>query len=557
MFRFNYVFSGGIKLAITIKEALKLDVFKDAVVVAGHEGLDNEIKWINILEILDEFELLHEGELLITTAFGLNGYDVGYHKKIIQQLAKRKLAAVAIQTGYYLDKIPNSWIRLSNEYKLPLIQIPQKISFSEINRAITDRLTQRDIDLEYTQRINTILTDALLAQEGLHGITAALNRLTEHPIRILNYFYHAVSWSGMKEPCETSLESEFTSMKKKGLIGVVNSLLRPYEISGLEKQNIPDQVLIPIRTGGEVYGYLSALKDGKVFSKKSLIALTQGASLCSLDLIKEDKVLKTRQNYNQEFFKELISDNQMPRKRLEYWYNKIPFPRETSFSACVIESHVTNRRILQKIASLIELFLNQKHVMGITTYFEEEIIIMIFSGFFKKPESFRMFIKEMKEGIEKYFDNMNVDIGVGSEYDDILNYKKSYEEAKKVVTCHTLSLKNDNQVFYKDLGLLRLLLETHNLDALHSFRKDTVEALEEHDKNHSMNLVNSLRVFLNNLNINKASEELFIHRHTLKYRLNKIHELTDLDPNLPEHQFILNMGLLVSDYLKAKRINVS
>ena len=70
-----------------------------------------------------------------------------------------------------------------------------------------------------------------------------------------------------------------------------------------------------------------------------------------------------------------------------------------------------------------------------------------------------------------------------------------------------------------------------------------------------MNLVNSLRVFLKNLNINKASEELFIHRHTLKYRLNKIRELTDLDPNLPEHQFILNMGILVSDYLKAKKIN--
>ena len=153
-------------MAITISEALKLDVFKDAVVVAGHEGLDNEIKWINILEILDEFELLHEGELLITTAFGLNGYDASYHEKIIHQLAKRKLAAVAIQTGYYLDEIPSSWIRLADDYKLPLIQIPQKISFSEINRAITDMLTHHDdIDLEYAQRINTILTDALLAQE--------------------------------------------------------------------------------------------------------------------------------------------------------------------------------------------------------------------------------------------------------------------------------------------------------------------------------------------------------------------------------------------------------
>lgn len=543
-------------MAITIKEALNLDVFKDAIVVAGHEGLNNEIKWINIIEILDEFEFLHEGELLITTAFGLNGFDSSYHRKIIRKLAERKLAAVAIQIGYYLDEIPDSWIKLSNEYKLPLIRIPQKVSFSEINRAITDKLTQQDADLEYAQRINMILTDALLSQEGLSGITEALYRLTGHPIRILNYFYHVVSWAGMEKPCKTALEAEFHSMKRQGFMDIVSALLKPYEISNVKCDDIPEQILAPIRTGGEIYGYLSAIKNDIKFTKKSLIAFTQAASLCSLDLIKEDNVLKTRHNYNQEFFKELISNKQISKERLEYWSTKIHLPSKTPLSACVIRSHEFNQKDLKKITSLIELFLGQKHINGITAHFENEIIIMIFSGMFNKAEAFRVFIKEMKESIGKYFDNLDIHIGVGSEYDDISDFRKSYDEANKVVDCHVLSLKNEDKVFYKDLGLLRLVSEISNTDALYSFYKDTVEILLEHDKNNCMNLVNSLKVFLEYLNINQASKKLYIHRHTLKYRLNKIQDLTGLDPSIPEHQFILNMGLLVSDYLQAKSLNI-
>ena len=139
---------------------------------------------------------------------------------------------------------------------------------------------------------------------------------------------------------------------------------------------------------------------------------------------------------------------------------------------------------------------------------------MIFSGMFNKAEAFRVFIKEMKESIGKYFDNLDIHIGVGSEYDDISDFRKSYDEANKVVDCHVLSLKNEDKVFYKDLGLLRLVSEISNTDALYSFYKDTVEILLEHDKNNCMNLVNSLKVFLEYLNINQASKKLYIHRHT-------------------------------------------
>lgn len=539
-------------MAFTVKDALRLNVFKNAQLVAGHEGLDNEIRWVNILEILDELDHLHEGELLITTAFGLNNTDADYHRSIMMEFFKKKLAAVAVQTGYYLDSIPETMKELADKYRLPLIQLPPKVSFSEINRAITENLTREDLDLEFAQKVNTILTGTLLAHQGIHGIARALYKLTAHPIRILNYFYQVISCAGTDNYSEEFLMNELHSMKKNELIDLINSLSRPYEITGLTAEYIPDQVLIPIRTEGEVLGYISALKDGREFTKKDFIALTQGASLCSLDLIKEERVLKTRHNYNQEFFKELISENNISRERLNYWSKRIPLPREAVFSVCIVELNSSEWKLLKKVTNLLEVFFQQKHVTGIVSCSENEIIILLYHSPSKKPEALRSLIVEMREAIEKYFDNIKLNLGVGSTYNNIYDFKKSYEEAKRVLVCNKLSLNGSTHIFYKDMGVLRLLLEIPNTGALHSFYKDTIEPLEEYDKKHNMNLTGSLRVFLKNPNINKASRELFIHRHTLKYRLNKIQELTDLDPNLAEHQFVLKMGLLINDFLNAK-----
>ena len=62
----------------------------------------------------------------------------------------------------------------------------------------------------------------------------------------------------------------------------------------------------------------------------------------------------------------------------------------------------------------------------------------------------------------------------------------------------------------------------------------------------------SLIHILNCLNISQASRELFIHRHTMKYRLNQIEELTEMPLDVPGNVFKLHLGLLIYDYLHAR-----
>lgn len=121
-------------MGFKIKNLLELDLLKDSEVICGNENLDNEIIWINMLEILDELNSLQIGELLITTGYNLDNEEL--HKNLIYTLHKKKLAGLAIQPGYYIDRIPDYIKHQGEKYNFPIIQIPPKITFSHLTRII-------------------------------------------------------------------------------------------------------------------------------------------------------------------------------------------------------------------------------------------------------------------------------------------------------------------------------------------------------------------------------------------------------------------------------------
>ena len=91
-------------------QLLALDIFANSEIVAGKRGLDKDVTWVNMMEILDSLEQLQPGELLISTGYGLTeGSPLA--ADIIGNLNERGLAGIAVQPGYYISEIPSSMIR--------------------------------------------------------------------------------------------------------------------------------------------------------------------------------------------------------------------------------------------------------------------------------------------------------------------------------------------------------------------------------------------------------------------------------------------------------------
>ncbi|MGD0455619.1 MAG: PucR family transcriptional regulator ligand-binding domain-containing protein [Solirubrobacteraceae bacterium] len=83
---------------------------------------------------------------------------------------------------------------------------------------------------------------------------------------------------------------------------------------------------------------------------------------------------------------------------------------------------------------------------------------------------------------------------------------------------------------YADLGAFQLLLSLQDDDALSSYCRSVLDPIEQGEGDYGDELVRSLDVFIeHNGHWEKAANALFCHRHTLRYRIRRIEQLTGRD----------------------------
>jgi sugar diacid utilization regulator len=99
---------------------------------------------------------------------------------------------------------------------------------------------------------------------------------------------------------------------------------------------------------------------------------------------------------------------------------------------------------------------------------------------------------------------------------------------------------------FEDTGAYRLLLPAMSDDPaeLERFYSDTIAPLVAYDEQYGTELVRTLEAFLaNDGSMAATHKELFTHRHTIRYRLERVKELTTLDVNSTDGRERLGLGL--------------
>jgi sugar diacid utilization regulator len=97
-----------------------------------------------------------------------------------------------------------------------------------------------------------------------------------------------------------------------------------------------------------------------------------------------------------------------------------------------------------------------------------------------------------------------------------------------------------------DSDTYRLLVRTlaSHPDEVMRFYDDTVAPLVRYDEQYATDLVGTVEAYLaHNCNMNATAAAIYAHRHTIAYRLDRVRELTSLDPNVSEDRERLGLGL--------------
>ena len=139
-------------------------------------------------------------------------------------------------------------------------------------------------------------------------------------------------------------------------------------------------------------------------------------------------------------------------------------------------------------------------------------------------------------------------IAYGTVVNDIKEVSKSYKEAKLALDVGKIFFSEKSIIAYSTLGIGRLIYQLP-IPLCKMFIREIFEGKSPDDfDEETLTTIN--KFFENNLNVSETSRQLYIHRNTLVYRLDKLQKSTGLDLRVFEDAITFKIALMVVKYMK-------
>ena len=148
-------------------------------------------------------------------------------------------------------------------------------------------------------------------------------------------------------------------------------------------------------------------------------------------------------------------------------------------------------------------------------------------------------------GLEK---ENNTHIAYGTIVSELKEVSRSYKEARMALDVGKIFFEEKDVIAYSSLGIGRLIYQLP-IPLCKMFIKEIFENKSPDDFDEET-LVTIDKFFENSLNVSETSRQLYIHRNTLVYRLDKLQKSTGLDLRVFEDAITFKIALMVVRYMK-------
>jgi sugar diacid utilization regulator len=162
------------------------------------------------------------------------------------------------------------------------------------------------------------------------------------------------------------------------------------------------------------------------------------------------------------------------------------------------------------------------------------------------PEKAQLLAKGVQRYVKGLLPDLTVSVGIGSFKQDPAELPEAYSEAGVALEIgHRIHGPSSVSTFGKT-GTYKLLFRVlqENPEELEAFYGETLEPVVHYDSRYGTELVQTLITYLgNDASTVRTAGDLFAHRHTIRYRLDRVGELTGLDVDKSEDRERLTLGI--------------
>ncbi|HBN96294.1 MAG TPA: hypothetical protein DDZ66_08330 [Firmicutes bacterium] len=390
------------------------------------------------------------------------------------------------------------------------------------------------------------------------------------PVLILDYQGNRYShgWDGKCVAVQGAVEALMSTWDWRSE-GDYSAEVEDSTISWMKLEDTPYEVCVcPIIVENEVNGYIVALKLESVCKDLYYeIAIEQAAIMCALRTMITFNTKEVHRRFKNRFAQDLLAwnfrDIAYARKQAAY----VGWVLRDSYSVLAISiddlgSHYVERGADEGyIQAALELL--YKTITQLDKANNLELIIHEQSDCFLvlKPqdsldsddrvkELTMEFSKALQTKVNASLEDLTASIGISRFNRDIRKLSDGQKQATSALKYGRM-LENGNGIWhYDDLGIYRILCEFDKKAELQGYYDDTIARLEVYDQEHKAELVKTLVAYFDNdCSFQKAADELFIHYNTMRYRIERINEVTGLDVFDSNDRLNLQVGLKIGQLL--------
>ena len=145
-------------------------------------------------------------------------------------------------------------------------------------------------------------------------------------------------------------------------------------------------------------------------------------------------------------------------------------------------------------------------------------------------------------------------VGVGTVAANIDELNNAYKEAQIALEVGKVFEEGKDVLNYDSLGIGRLIyqlpIKLCELFLQEVFKKGSIASLDDET------ILTINKFFENDLNVSETSRQLFVHRNTLVYRLEKIMKLTGLDLRKFDQAIVFKVAMMVYKYLESNPMKI-
>jgi purine catabolism regulator len=518
---------------ITVQDILEIPEL-DLRLLAGHKSTSNPVRWVHISEVPDPTRWLKGGELLLTTGYSFAG-DEEQQVAQIKRLIDHNISGLGFGTGFTFDKVPPALVKVAEEYGFPLFEVPYHVPFLAITEAVASKIVNEQYSLlQRSLAVHEKLTKIVLEEKGLEAILSTLSALVGCSAVLFDF--HGVVL------CEAAYRRHLGAELIADLWRLISERRADRQNFALSMDGVGSGVQVyPVVASHRIGAFLAVVKDSGDFSEYDRIILHNVVTVTALELVKKKAVAETEKRLAGDFFDELIASDLYEEeiaRRLAFFGLEPQSPHlivlvdiDAQEDEAAERTDAAAADVKERLHWTVDEFMARRDVLCISASRSDSVVILVQPGKVDAREIIRL-AGELQTVITEMLPEISVSIGIGRPHRKLIDLRQSYYEASYAIKIR--KLKGEPRVIasFDDLGSYGLLLGLQDTLSLEVFYDSVLGKLQDYDEQNSSDLVKSLACFLEaNGHWGDAAEKLYVHRHTLRYRMKRVEEITGRDLN--------------------------